>query len=103
MTGGFGEGQPKRLDTSHSPGSRGSKVKVGPAGRVVIPAEMRAALDIKEGDVLLAHLAGDELKLVTLDAAIRRTQAAIRQSVPEGTGLVDAFLAERRAVWAKDE
>jgi AbrB family looped-hinge helix DNA binding protein len=83
--------------------SRGTKVKVGPAGRVVIPAELRAALNIKEGDVLLAHLAGDELKLVTLDAAIRRTQAAIRKSVPEGTRLVDEFLAERRAVWAEDE
>jgi antitoxin PrlF len=102
MSSGFEDQSPERL-AGHTNVLRKAKLKVGPAGRVVIPAEMRSAMGIKEGDVLLAHLAGDELRLETLDAVIRRSQALVRQSVPEGTMLVDEFLGDRRGAWAEDE
>jgi AbrB family looped-hinge helix DNA binding protein len=108
MSNGFEDQKAERpssedASAGHSSELRSTKLRVGPAGRVVIPAEIRSALNIKEGDVLLARLAGEELRLVTLDAAIGRAQAFVRHWVPEGTTLVDEFLGERRDLWAEDE
>jgi AbrB family looped-hinge helix DNA binding protein len=72
------------------------KVRLGPEGRVVIPAPMREALGLKEGDVLFARLEGGEIKLLTPKAAMLRAQAIVRQFVPEGVSLADELIAERR-------
>lgn len=100
MGGGF---EDQKAEPIASERRLSTKVRVGPAGRVVIPAEIRSALNIKEGDVLLAQLVDSELRLVTLDTAIRRTQELVRQAIPQGTKLVDAFLRERRSSWGEDE
>jgi AbrB family looped-hinge helix DNA binding protein len=72
------------------------KVRLGPEGRVVIPAPMREALGLKEGDVLFARLEGGEIKLLTPNAAMSRAQAIVRSFVPEGVSLADELIAERR-------
>jgi AbrB family looped-hinge helix DNA binding protein len=72
------------------------KVRLGPDGRVVIPAPMREALGLKEGDVLFARLEGGEIKLLTPKAAMLRAQAIVRQFVPEGVSLADELIADRR-------
>jgi|HubBroStandDraft_6_1064221.scaffolds.fasta_scaffold185142_2 AbrB family looped-hinge helix DNA binding protein len=72
------------------------KVRLGPEGRVVIPAPMREALGLKEGDVLFARLEGGEIKLLTPKAAMLRAQAIVRSFVPEGVSLADELIAERR-------
>src|SRR5689334_12706890 len=38
-----------------------SKVRLGPDGRVVVPAVFRDALGLKDGDVLFARLEGGEI------------------------------------------
>jgi len=73
-----------------------AKVRLGPDGRVVIPAAMREALGLKEGDVLFARLEGGEIKLLTPKAAMLRAQAIVRQFVPENVSLVDELIADRR-------
>jgi AbrB family looped-hinge helix DNA binding protein len=73
-----------------------AKVRLGPDGRVVIPATMREALGLKEGDVLFARLEGGEIKLLTPKAAMRRAQAIMRQFVPAGVSLADELIADRR-------
>jgi len=72
------------------------KVRLGPDGRIVVPAAMREALGLKEGDVLFARLEGGEIKLLTAKAAMLRAQAVMRQFVPDGVSLVDELIAERR-------
>jgi AbrB family looped-hinge helix DNA binding protein len=72
------------------------KVRLGPEGRVVVPAPMREALGLKEGDVLFARLEGGEIKLLTPKAAMLRAQAIVRQFVPEGVSLADELIADRR-------
>jgi AbrB family looped-hinge helix DNA binding protein len=72
------------------------KVRLGPDGRVVIPAALREALGLKEGDVLFARLEGGEIKLLTPKAAMLRAQAIVRQFVPEGVSLADELIADRR-------
>jgi AbrB family looped-hinge helix DNA binding protein len=72
-----------------------AKVRLGPDGRVVIPAPMREALGLREGDVLFARLEGGEIKLLTPKAAMLRAQAIVRPFVPAGVSLADELIADR--------
>jgi AbrB family looped-hinge helix DNA binding protein len=81
----------KDVDTSSS-----VRTRLGPDGRVVIPAAFRESLGLKESDVLFARLENGEIVLLTPEAAIRRTQAMIRQFVPDGVSLVDELIEDRR-------
>ncbi|MBI2264811.1 MAG: AbrB/MazE/SpoVT family DNA-binding domain-containing protein [Armatimonadetes bacterium] len=70
--------------------------RIGPGGRVVIPATYRRKLGLKTGDEVVLALEGDEVKLLSRRAAVRQFQALVRQYVPEGRSLVDELLRERR-------
>jgi AbrB family looped-hinge helix DNA binding protein len=71
-------------------------IRMGPDGRIMIPAEFREALGLKDGDTLLASLDDGELRLLTIPTAVRKAQSIIRQFVPEGVSLVDELIADRR-------
>ncbi len=73
-----------------------AKVRIGPDGRIVIPAAFRDRLGVKEDDVLFASVVDGEIHLLTKAAAVRRAQAVVRQFVPRGVSLVDELLADRR-------
>jgi AbrB family looped-hinge helix DNA binding protein len=73
-----------------------TSVRLGPDGRIVIPASFREALELREGDSLLASVVDDEIHLLTIPAAVRKAQAIVRRFVPEGVSLVDELIADRR-------
>jgi len=73
-----------------------TKVRLGPEGRILIPAPFREALGLSEGDTLVASLENGELSLLTLPAAVRKAQAIIRKFVPAGVSLVDELIDDRR-------
>jgi AbrB family looped-hinge helix DNA binding protein len=77
-------------------GMKPTKVRLGPDGRVVVPAGYRNALNLKEGDVLFARLENGEIHLLTPTAAMHRAQAIVRKFVPAGVSLVDELIEERR-------
>ncbi len=96
-TEGFAEEQteweaelPERLD-----------VTVGPGGRVVIPAVYRKAMQVKEGDRLMASVVDGELRLLTPAMGIKRAQRMVREMIPADVDLVKALIDERR--WEADE
>ena len=70
-------------------------VKVGPKGRIVVPAPIRQELGIEEGTELMARIEGDGIVLEPRSAAIRRLQALFAH-VPRDRSLVDELIAERR-------
>ena len=72
------------------------KTRLGPDGRIVLPAPFREALGLKESDVLFARLENGEIHLLTPKAAMRRAQAIVRRFVPEGVSLVDELIEDRR-------
>jgi len=72
-----------------------SRAKITSGGRLVIPAEFRRALGLREGDEVILELKADELRILSLAEAIKRSQAIIRQYVPPGRPLADSFIAER--------
>jgi len=72
---------------------------LGQQGRLVIPAEVRAALGLSAGDRLHLHLNGSKLVLERpADAAAELRGLAA--SIPATRSLVDELLAERRAAAA---
>lgn len=71
---------------------------MGKQGRVVIPVEVRDALDLKPGSVLTFSVSDGEALMSTSLTAARKLQA-IFASVPRpsGTYASDELIAERRA------
>ena len=82
--------------------SQAQKVELGAGGRLVIPAPMRAALGMKEGDKVLVRLEGNEIHIYTYQEAMRRAQELVRSFVPAGVSLVDELIADRRAEAARE-
>ncbi|MGH3550224.1 MAG: AbrB/MazE/SpoVT family DNA-binding domain-containing protein [Pseudonocardiaceae bacterium] len=76
-------------------------VVLGRQGRLVIPAELRAALGLSPGDRLHMHLAGDRLVLERPEDAVVELRR-LGSAVPRGRSLVEELLAERRAAAASE-
>lgn len=81
---------------------RETKTRMSEGGRLVIPAEFRKALGLRQGDEVVLALEDDGLRLMTLDQAIRRAKALVRTFVPEGVSLVDELLKDRREEAARE-
>lgn len=76
---------------------------VAPDGRLLIPAQMRAAMDIASDGRVTARVVDGELRVISPKVAIRRAQAMVRAVVPEGVSLADELIAERRIEMRKEE
>jgi AbrB family looped-hinge helix DNA binding protein len=72
------------------------KTKIGEGGRIVIPAEYRQALGLQVGDEVILRLEGRELRIFTLNQAIKRAQELVSRSIPQERSLTDELIAERR-------
>lgn len=77
--------------------------KVGPGGRVVIPAAFREAAGMGEGADVMILLDGQEVKLITPEAALTLMRERVAKLVPAGVSLVDELLADRRAEVESEE
>src|SRR5262245_51805023 len=51
-----------------------ARLQIGAGGRVVIPAEMRAAMGVGGGDLLSGRIVDGELRLLSKEAAVRKAQ-----------------------------
>ncbi len=78
-------------------------MKMSEGGRVVIPIEIRQAMNLKEGDTVLWELRDGKAQLTTRMAQLHEAQAMVRRFVPAGMSLADELITERRAENARDE
>jgi len=78
-------------------------VKVGPGGRIVIPAAYREAIGVQEGDDVQVWLEEDEIRVISRAGAIRRAEELVAKYVPPDVSLVDELIAERRREAAREE
>ena len=74
----------------------GYHVKVDPAGRVVVPAAIRARHNIRVGDTLVIRSHNNSLELRTYDQLMRDAQDYVSSLVPPGRRLSDELIEERR-------
>lgn len=78
--------------------------KIGPGGRVVIPATMRRALGIGVGDHVQLRIEGEELHVFPSAVAHRRIQALVaKYSSEDEESWVDALIEERKREFESEE
>jgi AbrB family looped-hinge helix DNA binding protein len=73
-----------------------ARTRVGAKGRLVIPAQMREALGMQDGDVLDLRVVDGELRVATLRERIRRVQERAKSYIKPGVSLSEELSAERR-------
>jgi AbrB family looped-hinge helix DNA binding protein len=78
-----------------------NEIRIGAQGRLVIPAALRKALNLKPGDRLVARQDGEALVLERREAIEKRLQDRFRH-IPGEVSLVDELIAERRAEAARE-
>lgn len=72
-------------------------------GRIVIPAECRAAAGLEPGDELLVEAIGEgELRLRTRRQSIKEAQAIVAPYLPTGRDAVQELIDERRDEAARE-
>lgn len=69
---------------------------MGPQGRVVIPADLRRALRLEQGEVLVGRVENDRLVLERRATILDRLQTRFAGSAPQGVSLADELIADRR-------
>lgn len=79
-----------------------AKTKVVSGGRVQLPAAMRNAAGLADGDTVVLELVDGEIHLRSQKAMLARVRARLRPYVEEGTSVVDELIAERRAEAARE-
>jgi AbrB family looped-hinge helix DNA binding protein len=72
-----------------------AEVRMGPQGRVVIPAALRRKLGLDPGVVLVARAEEDRLVLERREAVLARLRARFAV-VPPHVDLADELISERR-------
>ena len=73
-----------------------NEVQLGAQGRLVIPAHLRKALDLKPGERLIAHREGESIVLERRPSLVKRLQERFAH-IPSEVSLADELIAERRA------
>jgi len=73
------------------------KAKIGPGGRIVIPAAFRQAMKVGEGDDVVLRLDEGGVRVVSPASSVKRAQEIVRRHVPKGVRLSEELIAERRA------
>lgn len=72
-----------------------SKALINDGGRILIPINIRKALNLHIGDELLLKVEEDEIHMIPLFKAVQQAQDLIRQYNKDGLKLTDV-LAELR-------
>ncbi len=81
---------------------RQARIQIGEAGRLVIPADFRAALGLAPGDDVLVRLEDGELRILTPRQAIRKAQQLLSDCLPDHRSLAEELIAERRREAARE-
>ena len=79
-------------------------MKMSEGGRVVVPAEIRRTLNIKDGDTVLWEMVDGSARLSTRNARHDEARALFQKYCPPQTdrSIADELIAERRAEAARE-
>ncbi|MDE0060771.1 MAG: AbrB/MazE/SpoVT family DNA-binding domain-containing protein [Defluviicoccus sp.] len=79
------------------------EVKIGPGGRIVIPAAFREAMEAGEGDTLVAVIDGDGVvRLTSAATALRMARRIVSEAIPADVSLSDSLIEDRRREAARE-
>lgn len=72
------------------------RVRLGPKGRIVVPAPIRRELGLEEGAEVVVRVDRGRMVVESRSEALERLRAVVREAVPPSLSLVDELLAARR-------
>lgn len=78
------------------------KGRIVSGGRLQIPADIRKALGLADGDHVRLELVDGELRIRAFKDVVKEIQTRMRKYVPEGVSLVGELIADRRAEAARE-
>ena len=81
--------------------SSATNINIGKQGRIVIPANLRRSLGIKEGDRLVAREEEGRLVIEKREAIEKRLRARFAH-ISQDRSLADELIAERREAAKKE-
>ena len=73
-----------------------SKALINDAGRILIPLNIRKALNLNIGDEMLLKVEEDEIHMIPLSKAVQQAQDLIRQYNKDGLKLTDVLSELRK-------
>jgi bifunctional DNA-binding transcriptional regulator/antitoxin component of YhaV-PrlF toxin-antitoxin module len=76
---------------------------LGPKGRVLLPADLRGAMGLEEGDVITAWLKDGEVRMHSHLHGLRKIQIEASSQAKGSVYASDELIAERRAEAAKED
>ncbi len=71
--------------------------RFGSGGRLLIPADIRREMGVKDGDAVNLQLQDGVLQVITFQAGVRRAQAVLAPYMPKDRSLADELIKERRS------
>jgi AbrB family looped-hinge helix DNA binding protein len=74
----------------------GTRTRVGEAGRVVIPADLRRAFGIEDGQEVVFSRDEHSIRIIPLSAAVRQAQDLFARLAKPEVVLSEELLRERR-------
>jgi bifunctional DNA-binding transcriptional regulator/antitoxin component of YhaV-PrlF toxin-antitoxin module len=77
-------------------GSGAFRLVVRADGSLILPGEVRNALGLEGGGVVMCELAGDEFRVIGALASLKRAQDLLRPYMQDGVSWADELIAERR-------
>jgi AbrB family looped-hinge helix DNA binding protein len=75
-----------------------AKVKVSATGRLSLPVEVRKAVGLEKGGVVLVEAENGDIRIRTVDEVFARARALARE-LGGNDASVDDFLKFRRGLW----
>ncbi len=80
--------------------SASARISVSPTGRLSLPVDLRRAVGLEKGGVVVVDLQDDAIRLRTIDEVLTTAQMSARRIAGKGAS-VDEFLRFRRNLWRK--
>lgn len=77
-------------------------LRVEANGRLLIPADLREAMELGEDGKVTARLVEGELRLISPRTALRKLRETAKRLAPDGASVVDEFIAEKRDEAARE-
>jgi AbrB family looped-hinge helix DNA binding protein len=72
------------------------KKQISRSGRIVVPVQLRRALEIQAGDEIVMRLENGSIRMIPVRQAVNLAQKAVRKYAPPGASLVDALIQARQ-------
>ena len=79
------------------------RIRLGPQGRIVIPAHFRRAMGVEAGEPLVATLEGEGRLVIETRKAAWESLLELFEGIPKDVDLVAELIAERRAEARREE